>query len=252
MNVQCHDCGLAQASTKVGVDYLCSRCVIARGPNLVGQQVSVTADPRVTTVTRGGNTFYAATDGKQFLSRQHAEAHQRTLDARGAAAIPTHTLMGVSFICPRGATVGQYEWDYNLNAWRCTQEMFDHLRAGSPDAAQREIKRLRAAQQAGDTVVQGKVSNNPRRPTPAPRPRKGDLHDLRERTQALVVQIAAMSDKGPIPDGQVAELSKSYAALQAEFDDAMNEVELIKENLSIMRAIMFEHSDPRNSREAIA
>jgi len=61
-----------------------------------------------------------------------------------------------------------------------------------------------------------------------------------------------MSDKGPIPDGQVAELSKTYAALQAEFDAAMGEVEQVKENLSIMRAIMFEHSDPRNAAEAIA
>ena len=101
-------------------------------------------------------------------------------------------------------------------------------------------------------MVAGRVTNNPRRPPPAPRPRKGDLHDLRERTQALVVQIATMSDKGPIPDGQVAELSKSYAALQEEFNEAMSEVESIKENLSIMRAIMFEHSDPRHAMDATA
>lgn len=101
-------------------------------------------------------------------------------------------------------------------------------------------------------MVKATVTHNPRRPAPAIRPRKGDLHDLVERTKRMVVQIATMSDKGPIPDGQVSELSKTYAALQSEFDEAMGEVEEIKDNLSIMRAIMFEHSDPRNASDAIA
>ena len=209
-------------------------------------------------------TEWLTTDGRRFAVAGAAKAHQDALDhlpnpaiggqlnAASPSPAPTATLMGVLFIMAVGSNQGEFWWSDGDQAWIVHQNTYDAMRAGTPDSVQRQISELRRARREGRQVVKAQVTNNPRRPAATPRPRKGDLHDLRERTQALVVQIAAMSDKGPIPDGQVAELSKTYAALQAEFDAAMGEVEQVKENLSIMRAIMFEHSDPRNAAEAIA
>lgn len=203
---------------------------------------------------------WVTSDGQVFSKESAARGHQHTLtapprrnpNAQHSSPAPEATLLGERFIIGVGTQGNEFWWSDADKAWITTQATYDGMRAGTPDATQRQIRELRTARREGRQVVKAQVTHNPRRPAGTPRPRKGDLHDLVERTKRLVVQIATMSDKGPIPDGQVGELSKSYAALQAEFDEAMNEVEEIKENLSIMRAVMFEHSDPRNARDAIA
>lgn len=205
---------------------------------------------------------WGCSDGQRWYREDRARQHEQMITMNSTASTPNQqhpqpapeaTLLGVKFIIGVGnQMVGEFWWSDADQAWVTTQNTYDQLRAGSNTEVQRQINELRKARREGRQVVKAQVTHNPRRPAGTPRARKGDLLDLAERTQRMVVQIATMSDKGPIPDGQVAELSKTYAALQAEFDEAMGHVEQIKENLSIMRAIMFEHSDPRNARDAIA
>lgn len=196
---------------------------------------------------------FQTSDGSVFAKRVDAVRHQRVLDGCvPVSAAQEMTLLGVKFILAPGRPDGEYHWSDADTSWVTSEATYSQLRASSNDDVAKEIRRLREAQRRREPVVKARVTENRSRPQATPRQRKGDLSDLAERTQRMVVQIATMSDKGPIPDGQVAELSKSYAALQAEFDETLGYVEAIKDNLSIMRAIMFEHSDPRNATDAIA
>lgn len=164
------------------------------------------------------------------------------VDDSGSTPDGDFALIGHLYARPDGTTLRK------VDGWKCSRATYVALREQNPDHTARAMNRLKIAEiRGGETVVQGVVRVDARRPAAAQKPNRGNIADLRERSQRLVVQIATMSDSGPIPDGQVAELSKSYAALQAELDEALDEVDAAKENLSIIRAVMIEHSDPRRA-----
>lgn len=125
--------------------------------------------------------------------------------------------------------------------WNVSQATYAALAAQSPGMVSSVCTILKQADKEGRDVVTGIVSANTRRgAATSPRPKRANLDDLQQRCRNLIVQIATLSDDGPLSEGAVKELSKTYAALQAERDEAFAAFAEIDGCLSIGRAIVIE------------
>lgn len=156
-----------------------------------------------------------------------------------------HTMMGLIFAIDDATPFGDVVLDpVDLKAWLISSETWSSLTLRSPGIKQSVCQIIRNAQSQGSRLVKGVVSPGGRRGQQvSQRPRRG-MDDLAERARGLMVQIATLSDAGPIPDGQMSEITKTYAALQGELDDVKAHLAEIEENLSIGRAIIFEYTMP--------
>lgn len=162
------------------------------------------------------------------------------------AAPEVHVLMGLKFAIVDTTPFGDAVLSPSDNlCWEVSAETWERLSQRSNGMKHGVVQMIRNAQSGGERLVKGIVQPGARRgQVVAQRPRRSNIDGLAERARGLMVQIATLSDAGPIPDGQMKEITKTYASLQTELDEVKGALAEIEENLSIGRAIIFEYTMP--------
>lgn len=154
----------------------------------------------------------------------------------------TYTLLGERVVIDPQVPFGDITW--NGGMWFASAETYTEIRSRSAGTQQSIVSRMRQSRKEGKNVVAGVVQHDPRRRASGPRQAgaKGDLESLAERSKGLVRQIGELLDVGPIPDGTMAELTKTVAAMQAERDAIAEALSEIDGNLSLGRGLVIEFS----------
>lgn len=154
-----------------------------------------------------------------------------------------YTLFGVRFVMDTSVPEGDVVATPGVVAsplWRISPESFAALKAKSNGMQQSIVQIIKQRGGEGATVVAGVVTQNTRRGPAAPKARHSNLDDLSGRAKALIVQIGTLLDAGPIPDGQMAEISQTYAGLQAEYDRVLEQLAEVQEHVSMARGLVIE------------
>ena len=158
---------------------------------------------------------------------------------------PVVTLFGERF--HRDSTIpdGDFVWQPGATGhghWNVNNATLDELHSRSNGVRQSIIGILKQRRREGQTVATGVVqpgTHKNRTPIPS-KPRKANLDDLQGRAKALIVQVGTLLDAGPIPPGQMAEISQTYASLQRELDEVREQVSEIEEHVSMARGLVIE------------
>lgn len=155
------------------------------------------------------------------------------------SATTSFYLLGVRLVVDVGATDGDAVFD--SDAWHLNWDTYYALRSRSVGVQASIIDILKQARKEGRKVVSGIVTVDSRRPAPGQaRKQRANLDDLSARAKALVVQIATLLDAGALDEGQVSELTRTYAALQAERDALNDDLDEIDTHLSMGRGLVIE------------
>lgn len=154
------------------------------------------------------------------------------------------TIMGERFVQDDNQPFGDLIFDSRSAGWLVSAQTYQEIRSRSTGTIQSIVMKVRQARKEGSPVVAGVVQHDPRRAvrSTAKVAAKGDLESLAERSNSLVRQIAELLDAGPIPDGTMAELTKTVAAMQAERDAIADALSVIDANLSLGRGLVIEFS----------
>lgn len=155
-----------------------------------------------------------------------------------------YTLLGERFAHVNGIPQGDAEFDATFQGWVVSEATWNEIKSRSQGTQLSIVQKLRQARKEGSRVVAGVVQFDARRRAPVQQVKgaRGILESLNERARGLVRQIAELTDAGPIPEGQMAELTKTVAALQAERDEAVALLSEIEGNLSLGRGLVIEYS----------
>ena len=162
-----------------------------------------------------------------------------------------HTLFGERFVIdstPGSVPMGDVVWVKAAQgqpfsgAWLIHPESWAELNRKSNGMKHSLVQIIASARKEGRTVVAGVVVHNGKKPAPAQKKRHANLDEMSDRAKGLIVQIGTLLDAGPIPDGTMAEISQTYAALQTEYERLMEQMGEIETHLSMARGLVIEYA----------
>lgn len=212
-----------------------------------------------------GTVAYRTSDGATWRDLARAEIIQEALNGgltqptalatlpdgstvqvpRVVGPVQINWISGEGFVqgdSPDGDAILCHDHLSSRLVWRVNPATLDAIQSLSPTLRAAKVAELKRTREGGGTVASGVVKPNTRRGAPT-RERPVSLQPLIDRAQALVTSIIGLDNPN---DGQVGEITKSVVALQAERDAIAEQLEELDGHLSIGRAVILAHSDPRS------